>query len=178
MEKDFDFLLSGQSRDFILQHAAQYNLLRVGDRTGENLAEQAAINNILPVRLLIEAPVEPANQEPDAINNILPVRLLIEAPVEPANQEPDALATLVPITIINGRSTADKITVLWRGAIILSYLQNIHALILSLLFLRNSVHRGVILEMARLSCNFLFIILVVFPVPWMELRAEASKDML
>ncbi|KAB5573111.1 hypothetical protein DKX38_000305 [Salix brachista] len=28
--------------------------------------------------------------------------------------------------------------------------------------------------MARLSCNFLFIILVVFPVPWMELRAEAK----
>ncbi|KAJ6713855.1 hypothetical protein OIU85_025476 [Salix viminalis] len=42
----------------------------------------------------------------------------------------------------------------------------------SLLFLPNSVNRGVISEMARLSCNFLFIILVVFPVPWMELRAE------
>ncbi|KAJ6702324.1 hypothetical protein OIU74_013472 [Salix koriyanagi] len=54
-----------------------------------------------------------------AISNVLPVRLLIEAPVEPAvNQEPDALTDLVPITIINGadgRSTADKITVLqWR----------------------------------------------------------------
>ncbi|KAJ6307548.1 hypothetical protein OIU76_017361 [Salix suchowensis] len=55
-----------------------------------------------------------------AISNVLPVRLLIEAPVEPAvNQEPDALTDLVPITIINGadgRSTADKITVLqWRS---------------------------------------------------------------